>query len=90
MSVASRRQRSLRSARCVGDEVEIARAVASCVKGVSCAASVSRPQIVALADPQQVLLTVGLHVNAWPRPKRFARLNERGKTLEREGERHEV
>ncbi len=56
----------------VGDEIQIACAVTSGIKRVGSAASVSRPQIVALADSQQIFVTVGLHIDAWPCPKHFA------------------
>ena len=71
----------------VGDEIQIACAVTSGIKRVGSAASVSRPQIVALADSQQIFFAVGLHVDARSRPKHFARLEEAGKALEYESHR---
>jgi hypothetical protein len=73
----------------VGHEIQIAGAVTSRVKGVCGSASVSRPEIVTLADSQQILVAVGLHVDAWSGAKCFASFNEAWKALKCEGHERE-
>src|SRR5438105_4041719 len=68
----------------VRDEIEISGTVTCSIERVCCAASISSPEIVALADPQQVFLAIGLHIDAWSCAKCLARLKEAGEALERE------
>lgn len=74
--------------RCIGDEIQIACTVASCVECVCGAAPIPRPQIISLADSQQILSGISLQINAGPRAEYFACLDEARKALECESDRH--